>query len=63
MQYDSGYPSNWMPDVVRLLPKQVIEVVPAGAGVGVMKFDSFLSFVAPARRSDSPSERPRGTHT
>jgi len=52
-----------MPDVVRLLPKQVIEVVPAGAGVGVMKFDSFLSFVAPARRSDSPSERPRGTHT
>jgi predicted permease len=37
MQYDSGYPSNWMPDVIRLLPKQVIEVVPAGAGVGVMK--------------------------
>ena len=37
MQYDSGYPSNWMPDIIRLLPKQVIEVVPAGAGVGVMK--------------------------
>ena len=37
MQYDSGYPSNWMPDVIRLLPQQVIEVVPAGAGVGVMK--------------------------
>jgi predicted permease len=37
MQYDSGYPSNWMPDVIRLLPQQVIAVVPAGAGVGVMK--------------------------
>jgi predicted permease len=37
MQYDSGYPSNWMPDVIRLLPKQVINVVPAGAGVGEMK--------------------------
>src|SRR6267378_1007924 len=37
MQYDSGYPSNWMPDVIRLLPKQVLNVVPAGAGVAVMK--------------------------
>jgi predicted permease len=37
MQHDSGYPSNWMPDVIRMLPKQVITVVPAGAGVGVMK--------------------------
>ena len=37
MQHDSEYPSNWMPDVIRLLPKQVINVVPAGAGVGVMK--------------------------
>jgi predicted permease len=37
MQYDSGYPANWMPDVVRLLPKQVINVVPAGAGIAVMK--------------------------
>jgi predicted permease len=37
MQNDSGYPANWMPDVVRMLPKQVIDVVPAGAGVGVMK--------------------------
>jgi predicted permease len=37
MQNDSGYPANWMPDVVRLLPKQVIDVVPAGAGVAVMK--------------------------
>jgi predicted permease len=37
MQYDSGYPANWMPDVIRMLPKQTINVVPAGAGVAVMK--------------------------
>jgi predicted permease len=37
MQHDSGYPANWLPDVIRLLPKQVINVVPAGAGVDVMK--------------------------
>ncbi|HLY60213.1 MAG TPA: ABC transporter permease [Terriglobia bacterium] len=37
MQYDSGYPANWMPDVIRMLPKQVVNVVPAGAGVAEMK--------------------------
>ena len=37
MQYDSGYPSNWMPDVIRALPKQTIAVVPGGAGVAEMK--------------------------
>jgi predicted permease len=37
MVHDSGYPANWMPDVVRMLPKQVINVVPAGAGVAAMK--------------------------
>ena len=37
MQYDSGYPSNWMPDIIRELPKQTINIVPAGAGVAVMK--------------------------
>ena len=37
MEHDSGYPSNWMPDIIRALPKQVINVVPAGAGVGEMK--------------------------
>jgi len=37
MQHDSGYPSNWMPDVIQGLPQQVIAVVPAGAGVGIMK--------------------------
>jgi predicted permease len=39
MQNDSGYPANWMADVVRLLPKQNISVIPAGAGVAVMKQD------------------------
>ncbi|HEX7136356.1 MAG TPA: ABC transporter permease, partial [Vicinamibacterales bacterium] len=37
IQTDSGYPPNWMADMARLLPRQVINVVPAGAGVGVMK--------------------------
>ena len=37
MQHDAGYPSNWMPDVIRMLPKQVINIVPAGAGVAEMK--------------------------
>src|SRR3984893_17345677 len=37
MQHDSGYPANWMSDIERLLPKQSIAIVPAGAGVGVMK--------------------------
>jgi predicted permease len=37
LQTDSGYPPNWMADMVRLLPKQVLNVVPAGAGVAVMK--------------------------
>jgi predicted permease len=37
LEHDSGYPPNWMADVIRVLPKQVISVVPAGAGVAVMK--------------------------
>ncbi|HLH17220.1 MAG TPA: ABC transporter permease [Bryobacteraceae bacterium] len=37
MQNEAGYPSNWMPEVIRSLPKQVINVVPAGAGVATMK--------------------------
>jgi predicted permease len=37
LQRDSGYPANWMQDMVSLLPKQVLNVVPAGAGVAVMK--------------------------
>ncbi len=37
MQNDSGYPANWMKDVIAMLPKQVLDVVPAGAGIAVMK--------------------------
>jgi predicted permease len=37
LRNDSGYPANWMPEVIRMIPKQVINVVPAGSGVGVMK--------------------------
>jgi predicted permease len=37
LQHDSGYPSNWMPDVIRELPQQSLTVVPAGGGVGVMR--------------------------
>ncbi len=39
MLTDSGYPANWMADVKRMIPQQVINVVPAGAGVAVMKED------------------------
>ncbi|HWE50913.1 MAG TPA: ABC transporter permease [Bryobacteraceae bacterium] len=37
IQNESGYPANWMPDIIRNLSKQVVDVIPAGAGVGVMK--------------------------
>jgi len=37
MQHEAGYPPNWMAEVERVLPQQTITVVPAGAGVGVMK--------------------------
>ena len=37
LQTDSGYPAVWMPEVIRALPKQVVNVVPAGAGVAEMK--------------------------
>lgn len=39
MVTDSEYPSNWMAEIKRLLPKQNITVVPAGAGVAEMKED------------------------
>ena len=39
MVNDSGYPANWMSEIKRLLPKQTISVVPAGAGVADMKAD------------------------
>ena len=37
LKNDSGYPAAWMPEIIRLLPKQSIDVVPAGAGVAVLK--------------------------
>ena len=37
MQHEAGYPANWLAEIERTLPQQVITVVPAGAGVGVMK--------------------------
>ena len=37
MQHESGYPATWMPEIIRSLPQQVINVVPAGAGVGIMR--------------------------
>jgi predicted permease len=37
MQFDSGYPANWMPEIKRVLAQQVINIVPAGAGVAEMK--------------------------
>jgi predicted permease len=37
MGHDAGYPAVWMPDVSRSIPQQIINVVPAGAGVAEMK--------------------------
>ena len=37
MLHDAGYPANWMPGIEHSLPNQVINVIPAGGGVGVMK--------------------------
>ena len=37
LQYGSGYPADWVAGLVKDLPKQVINVVPAGGGVGEMK--------------------------
>src|SRR5207247_107079 len=34
---ESGYPAAWMPEIKRLLSRQSINVVAAGAGVGEMK--------------------------
>ena len=37
MLKDSQYPVDWMPEIKRHLPNQVINVIPAGAGVAEMK--------------------------
>ena len=36
---DSGMPADWMSGIKTSLPKQIIHIVPAGTGVGVMKED------------------------
>lgn len=36
---DSGMPSEWMSGIKAGLPKQIVKVVPAGTGVGLMKED------------------------
>ncbi|HVW84209.1 MAG TPA: ABC transporter permease [Bryobacteraceae bacterium] len=35
--YEAGYAANWMPDIVKGIPKETIRVIPAGAGVEEMK--------------------------
>jgi predicted permease len=35
IEHDADYPVNWMPDILRDLPRQTIAVVPAGAGIGM----------------------------
>jgi predicted permease len=37
MRSEAGYPANFMPEIERRMSEQAITVVPAGAGVGVMK--------------------------
>jgi predicted permease len=34
IQYESAYPSSRRPEIIRELPNQMIQVVPAGAGIG-----------------------------
>jgi predicted permease len=35
IRLDAGYPTTWMPELARDLPRQWIPVVPAGAGIGL----------------------------
>jgi predicted permease len=37
IRQDAGYPANWMKEIERRMPEQTITVVPAGAGVGLMR--------------------------
>ena len=43
MQHDAGYPGDWMAAITESLPRQIITVVPAGAGVGIMREQYRLS--------------------
>src|SRR5260370_35049053 len=37
LQNDSGYPANWMAELIPLLPKQMLDMVPAGPGMSRQK--------------------------
>jgi len=37
LEHDSQYPANWMTDLMRVMPKQTLAVIPAGSGVTMMK--------------------------
>ena len=37
MVHESGYPAEFMPLIQKSLPRQIIQIVPGGAGVGAMK--------------------------
>ena len=37
IRFEAEFPSNWMADIDRELPKQTIAVVPAGSGIGLLK--------------------------
>jgi predicted permease len=39
MTHDSGWPAEFMPLIIKSLPRQQIRIVPGGAGVGAMKAD------------------------
>ena len=39
MVHDSGWPGEFMPMIVKSLPKQQIQIVPGGSGVAAMKAD------------------------
>ena len=34
---DAGYPAAWMPNIINQLGQQTLGVIPAGAGIGIMK--------------------------
>lgn len=37
LEHDSGYPAIMMPDIISTIPKQFVSVIPAGAGIALMK--------------------------
>ena len=39
MGHDSGWPAEFMPLILQSLPKQQIQIIPGGSGVGTMKAD------------------------